>query len=476
MRSISPAGAVLHEVLRRARVRAGCEADSLEIGFLEPGERVEVMERRDSRLGHKRVKVLFERGGVVDWTGQRRVGWTSVMNASGSVLLQPVRGRAAPQGVDASRRQSQNVVLLTPTSRGDQGPWSSATRSSSPPHRAQTPQSVGSRHASTPSLDKQPDTETAVAAAAVAANSTEDSGRIHIHNLQVTLTETMMATEAARRQAQRAMEKQTRAEIRAVRVRQNAEAGLRRRALRGVLRDTFRRWKQVMPASAATQRQTQVQPQAQPPPLPRAIMAQDQPPLHVSVENLQKVAEGLRRDVLFLRNSPVVSPASSRPATETYNMSRSRLDLTPGKEGEWQELLDHRRTPGAVGTTPLAPGEKRDLSQRWKSCGIRSQKIESLRQRMKAHSYGQSGQDPRKLFKHFDRDNTGELDFDEFKAAVRKVGRMTAKQITDKVRAARLKDVSRQCRLLNLRTVAGSVTAHRHLLACTGNECCRCRS
>jgi hypothetical protein len=95
---------------------------------------------------------------------------------------------------------------------------------------------------------------------------------------------------------------------------------------------------------------------------------------------------------------------------------------------------------------------------------------------MKAHSYGQSGQDPRKLFKHFDRDNTGELDFDEFKAAVRKVGRMTAKQITDKVRAARLKDVSRQCRLLNLRTVAGSVTAHRHLLACTGNECCRCRS
>ena len=88
----------------------------------------------------------------------------------------------------------------------------------------------------------------------------------------------------------------------------------------------------------------------------------------------------------------------------------------------------------AVGTTPLALGEKRDLSQRWKSCGIRSQKIESLRQRMKAHSYGQSGQDPRKLFKHFDRDNTGELDFDEFKAAVRKVGRMTAKQITDKVR------------------------------------------
>jgi Ca2+-binding EF-hand superfamily protein len=112
------------------------------------------------------------------------------------------------------------------------------------------------------------------------------------------------------------------------------------------------------------------------------------------------------------------------------------LDLTPGEKEEWQELLHHRQstTPPQFGDSLV--GEKRDVSQRLKSCGVGSRKLESLRQRMKAHSYGQSGQDPRKLFQHFDRDNTGELGFEEFKAAVRKVGRMTIKQITDKVCAA----------------------------------------
>jgi hypothetical protein len=96
----SPGGVGLYDVLRRARVRAACDVDSLELGYLEPGERVEVIESRNTRVGHRRVKVLFERG-VVDWTGQRRVGWTSLARPSGATLLLPVSGSIYRQ--DASR-------------------------------------------------------------------------------------------------------------------------------------------------------------------------------------------------------------------------------------------------------------------------------------------------------------------------------------------------------------------------------------
>ena len=73
-----------------------------------------------------------------------------------------------------------------------------------------------------------------------------------------------------------------------------------------------------------------------------------------------------------------------------------------------------------------------ELSARVERCGVEPAKIAALKQKLKAHSYGQTGQNPNKLFKHFDRDNTGALEFDEFKAAVRKVGHMTYHQMSDK--------------------------------------------
>ena len=63
--------------------------------------------------------------------------------------------------------------------------------------------------------------------------------------------------------------------------------------------------------------------------------------------------------------------------------------------------------------------------------GVPAGKLAQVRQKLKAHSYGTQGQDPMKVFKHFDRDNSGELDFGEFRAAVRKVGHMTAVEISD---------------------------------------------
>lgn len=113
----SPGGVGLYDVLRRARVRAAFEADSMEVGYLEPGERVEVIESRNTRDGDKRVKVLFERG-VVDWSGQRRIGWTSLVSPSGSILLLPVNGRVYRPSADNSTSKGRNDSVRRFSSSG----------------------------------------------------------------------------------------------------------------------------------------------------------------------------------------------------------------------------------------------------------------------------------------------------------------------------------------------------------------------
>jgi CRP-like cAMP-binding protein/Ca2+-binding EF-hand superfamily protein len=57
--------------------------------------------------------------------------------------------------------------------------------------------------------------------------------------------------------------------------------------------------------------------------------------------------------------------------------------------------------------------------------------LQLLGQRLKSLSYGSNGQDKSKILRHFDRDNTGELDFGQFVAAVRKGGKMTRAIISD---------------------------------------------
>jgi len=54
-----------------------------------------------------------------------------------------------------------------------------------------------------------------------------------------------------------------------------------------------------------------------------------------------------------------------------------------------------------------------------------------LRRKLQGLSYSHQGQDPKKLFATFDRDNSGELDEDEFRSAVRKGGRLTTAMLDD---------------------------------------------
>ena len=63
---------------------------------------------------------------------------------------------------------------------------------------------------------------------------------------------------------------------------------------------------------------------------------------------------------------------------------------------------------------------------------LASDEWEPLKRKLKAQSYvGKRGQDPKKLFSHYDRDNSGELEFPEFKNAVRKGGHVAPRDCSD---------------------------------------------
>ena len=58
-------------------------------------------------------------------------------------------------------------------------------------------------------------------------------------------------------------------------------------------------------------------------------------------------------------------------------------------------------------------------------------KMERVRSKFRASSYKQGGQDWTALFRHYDRDNSGGLDFDEFRRACRKDARIRKADVSD---------------------------------------------
>ena len=59
-------------------------------------------------------------------------------------------------------------------------------------------------------------------------------------------------------------------------------------------------------------------------------------------------------------------------------------------------------------------------------------KISRLRTKLRAAAYAQGGINWKKLFRHYDRDNKGTLDYSEFRSAVRRDGKMNANTLHDK--------------------------------------------
>ena len=60
-------------------------------------------------------------------------------------------------------------------------------------------------------------------------------------------------------------------------------------------------------------------------------------------------------------------------------------------------------------------------------------KLDSLRRMLAAASYSSGGENAARLFRQYDRDNDGILTFEEFRRAVRKDAKVTAKQMPDQV-------------------------------------------
>lgn len=85
--------------------------------------------------------------------------------------------------------------------------------------------------------------------------------------------------------------------------------------------------------------------------------------------------------------------------------------------------------PGVVGGgADMAAGMVRSLKNRRKS------KMRSMKFKMQASSYGVSGKKGGgwvDIFKHYDTDGSGELDWEEFRKAVRRHGRMSIRSVSD---------------------------------------------
>ena len=62
--------------------------------------------------------------------------------------------------------------------------------------------------------------------------------------------------------------------------------------------------------------------------------------------------------------------------------------------------------------------------------------IAKVKRKMRAAAYTVGGVDYAKLFRHYDRDNSGDLEVDEFMSAIRRDAKIPKKDVSDKELAA----------------------------------------
>lgn len=84
-----------------------------------------------------------------------------------------------------------------------------------------------------------------------------------------------------------------------------------------------------------------------------------------------------------------------------------------------------RKLPGEVDVA-VSP----ELVARINRCGVESRKLAALKLKLKACTYSNS-RDPTRAFQQFDRANAGGLEQSEFTAAVRKLGKVAARELSD---------------------------------------------
>lgn len=78
---------------------------------------------------------------------------------------------------------------------------------------------------------------------------------------------------------------------------------------------------------------------------------------------------------------------------------------------------------GSGSNVAMAAGMMRSLRSR------RKNKMSGLKYKMQAAAYGGEGVSWTTIFEHYDTDGSGELDFDEFRKAIRRHGRMSVRSV-----------------------------------------------
>lgn len=132
---------------------------------------------------------------------------------------------------------------------------------------------------------------------------------------------------------------------------------------------------------------------------------------------------------LSRRKPPLPEFTASKSPRTTFNSTGPVGHQTSKQATSSQSPAQTSATRPAQ--TPIARKPKRKLLAEDRAKILASDEYKPLKQKLKALSYGARGQDPRKLFSHYDRDNSGELSFSEFNNAVRKGGHVTLAACSD---------------------------------------------
>jgi hypothetical protein len=132
-------------------------------------------------------------------------------------------------------------------------------------------------------------------------------------------------------------------------------------------------------------------------------------------------------------------------ASTVPNLSRSFASVSGAVDGSFAELHDV-----AAAAAPATPGGAEDAGGGVEASPTLSvassiageallipperhlaKSVSTLVVKLRSLSYGTSGQDPVRIFRHYDRNNRGGLDQRDFTQAVRKGGALTRSQISD---------------------------------------------
>lgn len=123
-----------------------------------------------------------------------------------------------------------------------------------------------------------------------------------------------------------------------------------------------------------------------------------------------------------IETSSALTPRRGRP-DYVSPYSQRKLRLSPANSSGSAEGRKSS-SPPQTSITPRSETEAKLLV---------SNDVTVAKRKLRAMSYGTTGQDPRNLFNNYDRDNSGELDWSEFKSAVRKGGKVSTATLSDGV-------------------------------------------